>query len=175
MSRYLVVRTPGNPQAMLPAIGRVVREIEPGAPLSTVATIDELVAQALERPQSLSFLVGSFALVALVLSVIGIYVVTAYYVQQHLKDIRIRMALGGGRRDILQLVVGQEMKVVAVGLVAALGVTRLTTSLLFDVGAADPFVFAGVGALLVLTAFAACLVPAGRAVHLPPAALLRQD
>ncbi len=81
------------------------------------ATMDELVARSLERPRSLSMLVGGFAIVALLLSAIGIYGVMAYYVQQHTKDISIRLALGGSPRDVLRLVVGQGMQVVATGVV----------------------------------------------------------
>jgi putative ABC transport system permease protein len=178
LSRYLVVRTTAAPGGMLPAIERVVRELEPGAPLANAATIDELVARSLERPQSISLLVGSFALIALALCLIGIYGVMTYYVQQHLKDISIRVALGGSRGAILRLVVGQGMLIVglgvAAGLVTAVGATRLASSLLFGVGAA-PVAFVAVGALLVLAAFAACLLPATRAFGVPPAALLRQD
>ena len=91
---------------------QVVRELEPAAPLSSVATCRALVDQSLVRPQSLSLLVASFAAVALLLSVIGIYGVMGYYVQQHLKEISIRMALGGSRADVARLVIGQGMTVV---------------------------------------------------------------
>ena len=101
-----------------------------------------LVDQSLARPQSLSLLVTSFAAVALLLSVIGIYGVMGYYVQQHLKEISIRMALGGSQSDVARLVLGQGMTVVgigiAVGIAMALGATRLMSSLLFNVGASDP-------------------------------------
>ena len=94
------------------------------------------------RPQSLSVLVASFAGVALLLSIIGIYGVMGYYVQQHLKEISIRMALGGSRGDVAKLVVGQGMMVVIggviVGTAIALAATRLMSSLLFGVGATDP-------------------------------------
>ena len=76
----------------------MVRDLDPTVPLSSVATIDDLVAQSLQRPRSLSLLVAGFAVVALVLSIVGIYGVMAYYVQQHTKDIGIRLALGGQPR-----------------------------------------------------------------------------
>ena len=179
LTRFLVVRTHSEPAAVLPALRRVVRELDPGAPLSNVATIDELVAQSLARPQSLSMLVGGFALIALALSVFGIYGVMAYYVQQHVKDIGIRMALGGSSADVLRLIVGEGMKVVAfgviVGVLTAFGLTRLTASFLFGVGAADPFIFAGVSTMLLTVALAACLVPASRAIRVQPAAVLRGE
>ena len=177
--RYVVVRTHADPHTLLPAVRQVVRELDPSAPLSNVATIDELVTQSLERPQSLSLLVGSFALVALVLSIIGIYGVMAYYVQQHSKDISIRVALGGSSADVMRLVVGQGMKVVAsgivIGVLAALALTRLMSSLVFGVGAADAFTFVGVSSLLLTMALVACFVPARRAIGMQPAAVLRNE
>jgi putative ABC transport system permease protein len=179
LSRFVVVRTETEPLNVLPAVRRVVRELEPGAPLSNVATIDDLVSQSIQGPQSLSLLIGAFAMIALVLSVFGIYGVMAYYVQQNLKDISIRIALGGRSADVLRLVVGQGMKVVGlgvvVGLLAALGLTRLTASLLFGVGAADPVIYLGVITLLMAVALAGCLVPAARAIGLQPAVVLRND
>jgi putative ABC transport system permease protein len=179
LSRHLVVRTHTDPATVLPALRQVVREMEPDAPLSSVATIDDLVAQSLERPQSLSILVGGFAVIALALSVFGIYGVMAYYVQQHLRDIGIRMALGGNSADVLRLIVGQGMKVVvlgvAIGLLTAFGLARLAVSLLFGVGAADPFIFTAVSAVLLTVALAACVVPARRAIRVQPAAILRSE
>ena len=95
--RFLIVRASGDPLSVAPTVRQAVRELEPAAPLSNVATVASLVDQSLLRPQSLSMLVASFAGVALLLSVIGIYGVMGYYVQQHLKEISIRMALGGNR------------------------------------------------------------------------------
>jgi putative ABC transport system permease protein len=178
-SRFLVVRTAAAVQSVLPAIRNVVRELEPGAPLSSVATIDDLVAQSVQGTQSLSLLVTAFASVALVLSVFGIYGVMAYYVQQHLKDIGIRIALGGSAADLLKLIVGQGMTVVGVGiaagLAAAFGLARMSERLLFGVSAADPLVFAGVSALLAVVALAGCLVPAMRAIRVHPAVVLRSE
>ena len=120
---------------MLPAVRQVVRELEPGAPLSNVATIDELVAQSLEQPQSLSLLVAGFALIALALSVVrhlrrdGVLRPAASQGHQHSHRARREDA------GVLRLVVGQGMKVVAagiaVGLLGSLALTRLTASLLF--------------------------------------------
>lgn len=179
LSRYLVVRTGKDPAALVPTLERVVRDLAPGAPLTGPATIDELAARSLERPQSLSLLVGALALIALLLSVIGIYAVMSYHVQQHLREISIRVALGGSRRDVLGLIVGQGMRVVAagvaIGLVVALWSTRLIASLLFQVGAADPVAIATTAVSLLLLALAACFVPAARAAAVEPAALLRQE
>jgi ABC-type antimicrobial peptide transport system permease subunit len=177
--RFFVVRTGAEPANLMPDIRRVIRDLEPGVALTATATADELVAQSLQQPQSLSVLVGAFALVALVLSIVGIYGVMAYDVQQQLKDISIRLALGGRTSDVLRLVVGRGMRVVAAGVVAglltALLVTRLLSTLLFGVGAADAPTFAGSAGLLLLAALAACLAPAWRATVLQPAEILRRE
>ena len=156
-----------------------MRELDSGAPLSETATVQELLERSLERPQSLSILVASFAAVALLLSVVGIYGVMGYYVQQHLKEIGIRVALGGSRGDVARLVIGQGMVVVIggviIGAVAALSATRLMASLLFGVGAADPTIFSGVPVLMVAVALLACTIPALRAMRVQPATVLRND
>ncbi len=178
-TRFLVVRTQGDPLAIAASLQQAVRELEPAAPLSSVATMSALVDLSLARPQSLSLLVTSFAAVALLLSVIGIYGVMGYYVQQHLKEISIRMALGGSQSDVAKLVLGQGMTVVgigiAVGIAVALGATRLMASLLFNVGAADPSAYAAAGTLLFLVAALACAVPAFRAMRSQPAVVLRNE
>jgi ABC-type antimicrobial peptide transport system permease subunit len=144
-----------------------------------VATVEELVETSLDRPRSLSWLVGGFAVVALLLSTIGIYGVMAYYVQQHAKDISIRAALGGRPADVLRLVLGQGMKVVASGVflgsLLALMVTRLASSLLFGISAADAFTFGASAVLLLAVALAACFVPATRAIGVEPASVLRNE
>jgi putative ABC transport system permease protein len=177
--RYLLVRTESDPASVLPGVRRVVRELDPNLAFSGVATVDELVGQSLQRPRSLSLLVTGFGAVALLLSFVGIYGVMAYYVQQHSKDIGIRLALGGTPRDVLRLVVGQGMTVVtigvAIGLVTALLLTRLISSLLYEVGAADPFTFVAVGALSLAVALIACVVPATRAIRVQPAIVLRNE
>jgi putative ABC transport system permease protein len=173
------VRTQQDAQSMLPSIRQVLREVDPDVPLSSAATMDELVARSLERPQSLSVLVASFALVALVLSIVGIYGVMTYYVQQHSKDISIRLALGGTPGEVLRLILGQGMRVVSIGVVVgvltALGVTRLMSSLLFGVGAADAVTFVAAGALLLTVALLACFVPARRGVKAQAAMILRNE
>jgi putative ABC transport system permease protein len=177
--RYLILRTGTDPGAVLPAVRQAIRELDPSLPFSSVATIDDLVAQSLQRPRSVSLLVGGVALIALILSIVGIYGVMAYYVQQHTKDISIRLALGGSPGDVLGLVVGQGMKVVSsgviIGLLIALVLTRWISSLLFGVGAADAFTFAAVTLLMIGVALAACFVPARRASGVQPAVVLRHE
>jgi len=177
--RYLVLRTAIDPLTVLPSVRQVVRELDPSLPFSSVATEEELVARSLQRPRSLSMLVGGFATVALLLSIVGVYGVMAHYVQQHSKDIGIRLALGGSPADVLRLVVGQGMRIVSsgvgVGLLTALILTRLMSSLLFGIGAADAFTFVAVTILLLAVALVACSVPARRAIAVQPAAVLRNE
>jgi putative ABC transport system permease protein len=179
LGRFVMIRTATDAAAVSGAVRQAVRELEPGAPLSNVATIDDLVAESIDEPRSLSMLIAGFALIALTLSVFGIYGVMAYYVQQHLKDISIRMALGGRSADVLKLIVGQGMTVVitgvVAGLLAAVGLARLMSSLLYGVRAIDPLIYLSVSALLLTVALVGCLVPAIRALALQPATVLRNE
>ena len=153
--------------------------MDPNLPVSSVATFDDLVDASLARPRSLSVLVSTVATVALLLAVIGIYGVMAYYVQQHAKDIAIRLALGGSPGSLFRLVVGQGMTFVgagvAVGLIVSFAATRAMSSLLFGVSASDPMTFAAVACVLAGVALAACALPAGRAIRVQPAAVLRDE
>ena len=178
-TRFVVVRTSGDPTSIAAPLRQVVRQLEPAAPVSDEATIGALVDQSLARPQSLSLLVSSFAAVALLLSAIGINGAMGYYVQRHLREICIRMALGGSRADVARLVIGQGMGVVALGIVvgvgAALSTTRFMTSLLSGVGVLEPFAYASAGTVLFLVALIACALPAWRAVRLQPAEVLKGE
>ena len=177
--RNLLVRTTIDAAAAAPALRAVVRGLDAGVPLSSVATIDELVDGALARPRSLSLLVAALGLAALTLSMVGIYGVMAYYVQQHAKDIAIRLALGGEPGDVFRLVVGRGMTVVAagvvVGLFASFAATRAMSTLLFGVSAADPRTFGAVAGVLAAAALAACALPASRAIRVQPASVLRDE
>ena len=177
--RYLLVRTSMAPETMVPTVRQVVRGLDPGAPFSGVASIDELVSLSLYRPRSLTLLVGSFAIVALLLSVVGIYGVMAYYVEHHSRDISIRLVLGGTPRAVLRLIVVRGMSVVVIGVglgvLSALVVTRSISGLLFGVGAVDPLTFLAVAGGLYAAALLACLVPASRAIGADTAAVLRTE
>jgi putative ABC transport system permease protein len=138
-----------------------------------------LIDRSLQRPRSLSLLVAAFAVVAVVLSVVGIYGVMSYYVQQHVKDISIRLALGGRPADVVRVIVQQGMAIVGCGMVVGLAiafvVTRFLSSLLFGIGAADTFTYAVTTLLLLMIALAACGLPARRAASVQPASVLRNE
>ena len=175
----ILVRTADDPMRSVPAIRRIVHELDPGVPLASVATIDDLTSVSLQTPRYLSLLVGSFAGVALLLSVIGIYGVMSYFVQQHAKDIGIRIALGGAPGNVARMVVGQGMRVVgigvAIGLAGALALTRYMTTRLFEVAAVDPLTYGVTASLLVGVALVACLLPARRAAAVDPVTMLRDE
>ena len=177
--RYVVLRSDGDAAALVPAVRDVVRDLDRSLPFSRVATIDDLVATSLQMPRSLTMLIGVFAAVALLLSVVGVYGVMAHYVLQHRKDISIRLALGGRPVDVLRVTVGQGMRSVvagvAAGLLIALLATRVMSALLFGVGALDATTFAAAASLLLAIALVACLVPAVRALAVEPAAVLRDE
>ncbi|MCZ6918349.1 MAG: ABC transporter permease [Gemmatimonadetes bacterium] len=176
---YLYVRTSTDPLAILPPVRQIVRDIDPAIALQGISTIDELMIDSLDTPRYLTILVSAFAAVALVLSVIGIYGVMAYFVQQHARDIGIRMALGGRPATVVRMVVGQGMRLVGVGMLAGLGgaffLTRYMSSVLFDVGATDPRTYSIVAFVMLGVALGACFVPARRAAGVDPARTLRED
>jgi putative ABC transport system permease protein len=178
-TRYLAVRTAASPDAIVPQMRRVLRGLDPDVPLARLAAIDDLVDASLEQPRGLSMLVGVLAIVALALSIVGIYGVMAHYVQQQAKDISIRLALGGSPRGVVGLMMRRGMTVVAwgvgAGVVAAAGLARFLASALFGVSPGDPLTFSAVAALMLGGALVACGIPAARAVAVEPAEVLRND
>ncbi|HXT16857.1 MAG TPA: ABC transporter permease [Gemmatimonadaceae bacterium] len=175
----VVVRTTGNPLAMLPAAREAVHSVDRNLPLSQVNTMDKLVEQSVGQRRLSMFLLGVFSAIAVLLASIGIYGVMSYSVTQRTRELGIRMALGAARSRVLALVVGQGMILaaagVAIGLVGALALTRLLSSQLFGVGATDPATYAIVSVLLAAIALLATLVPAMRATRVDPVVALRDE
>jgi putative ABC transport system permease protein len=176
---FLIARTSVRPESVSGGLRQMVSSIDPELALSDVVTGDDLVAGALSQPRYLSVLVGMFALTALVLSVVGVYGVMAYFVQQHARDIGIRLALGGDPTRVRRMVVVQGLQFVAVGVAAgvitAFFTSRLLTTLLFGISPTDLRTIFAVPTALVLVALVACLVPASRAARLDPAQILRES
>ncbi len=141
--------------------------------------MDQIVSNSLAARRFSMVLLGLFAAVALVLSSIGIYGVISYLVGQRIQEIGIRMALGAQRVDVLRLVVGHGVRMaligVGVGVIAALGLTRLMNKMLFGVSSYDPLTFVGVALLLTLVAVLACYIPAIRAMRVNPVVALRYE
>jgi len=175
----VVLRTKGDPAAMMAQVRRVVYETDPGEVIYGVQTMDDLLAQSL-APRKLSMiLLEIFAVLALVLSCVGIYGVISYLVSQRTHEIGVRMALGAQRSDVMRLVLGEGAKMaligVAIGIAAALGLIRLIANQLFGVTAHDPLTFITGGILLTLVALLACYIPARRAVRVDPLVALRYE
>ena len=138
-----------------------------------------VVAESIDQPRFFAVIVGVFALLALALAIVGIYGVISYTVAQRTAEIGVRMALGAGRRDILALVVGDGLRLTALGILlgvaAAAAASAGLRSLLFGVGALDPATFGGMTALLVAASMLACVVPARRAAGVDPIVALRRE
>jgi putative ABC transport system permease protein len=147
--------------------------------VASIRTLEQNFAASLAQQQFAMVLLGVFAAVALVLAAVGIYGVLSYAVTQRTHELGIRMALGAGRRDVLKLVVRRGMLLtligVAAGIVAAFGLTRLMSGLLFGVTATDSATFISVGFGLLVVAFLACLIPARRATKVDPLIALRYE
>jgi len=176
-SAFLVLRTAGAPVSLAPSLRQAVRELDPGLALSSVATGDELMSVALATPRYLTVLIGVFACTALILSIVGIYGVMSYFVQQHAREIGIRLALGGEPARVRRMIVLQGLRLtvagVAVGIGGSLVASRVMETLLYGVEATDLRMIVGIPLALVTVALMACLVPAQRAARLDPAAILR--
>ena len=173
----LVVRTASLPAAILPAIKNAIWSVDRDQPVFSVRSMDEIVWE-ITSAQRIAFLaLDVFALLALVLAAVGIYGVTSCAVGQRTHEIGIRMALGARPRDVMRMIVGQGARMallgVVIGLIGALGLTRLMSSLLYGVSATDPATFAAVTVLLVIVACLACYVPARRAMRVHPTVALR--
>jgi putative ABC transport system permease protein len=175
----LVLRTLGNPLAVLSAVRNEVRALDKDQPVALVQTLEEHVSQSVLQPRLMMSLLSIFAALALVLAAVGIYAMMSYSVSQRRGEIGIRIALGAMKSDILRLVVGQAAALVglslAIGLVAALPATRLLRSLLYDVGIWDPMTFAAIVILLSFVAIFAAWVPARRASKVNPMVALRAE
>jgi putative ABC transport system permease protein len=178
-SATLVVRTSSDPLTLAGSVQNEVWAIDKGMPVSQVRSMDQVISDSIGPQRFNMLLLGIFAIVALILAVVGIYGVMSYSVSQRIHEIGVRMALGAGRRDVLGLVVGQGMRLalvgIAIGLVASFLLTRLMESLLFGVSATDPGTFVMIAATLGVVAFLSCYVPARRAARVDPMVALRHE
>ena len=176
---HLVIRTDGAPTAVAAAVNAAVWDIDPDQPVSDVSTMSDRVASAVATPRFNSLLLGSFAAVAVILAALGIYGVVSFSVGQRTAEIGVRMALGASQQRVRSMVLRQGMLAVVVGLgigvVSALGLTRLMTSMLYNVTPTDPLTYVTVAATLAAVAVVACLIPAARATRVEPIAALREN
>ncbi|HWZ33467.1 MAG TPA: ABC transporter permease [Bryobacteraceae bacterium] len=175
----LVVRASGDPVQLVSAIREQVTAIDPTEAAGEFHTMDEVRAASVAQPRFSTFLLGLFAIIALMLSAIGLYGVISYAVSQRTREIGIRMALGAKPQDILRLTLGQGIRMtalgLAIGLCAAFFVTRLLQSLLFGVTPHDTSSFVGVPVALTSVALLASWLPARRAARVDPLVSLREE
>jgi putative ABC transport system permease protein len=174
-----LLRTAGNPMTALPTVRRAMEEIDRNRPLIDPRTEESYLAEQAQYPRYYSMLLGLFGAVATMLAAVGIYGVMAHAVEQRTREIGIRVALGAGGWDVLQLIVRQAALVIAIGaaagLAGAMGLTRFLSSEIWEVNADDPGAFMSFTLILGAIAILACLVPARRAVRIDPTIALRYE
>jgi putative ABC transport system permease protein len=176
---YVVLRTSGSPEALADDVQREVAALNKDVPVADLRTMEELVKGSVSQQRFRTFLIGAFALTALLLSAIGLYSVIAYATTQRTHELGIRAAIGARPADIFGLVMRQGLVLtlagIAIGIVGAVAAGRLVASLLYQVSAYDPITFAGVTVLFVAIASLAAFVPARRAARADPALALRYE
>ncbi len=174
-----VMRTAGPPNSLASAAQNAIHSLDSTQPLSRVMSLEDCVALSVQGRRFSLILLGAFAAIALLLSMIGIYGVTSYSVAQRTREIGIRMALGAQRSEVLGLLLKQGLLLVAggvvLGVIAAAALTRFLASMLFGVKPTDPATFASVVALLIAVAALACWIPARRAMAVDPIEALRHE
>ncbi len=175
----LLVRAAGDPLGLAPVARAAIRSVEPRAIVRDVRTLNAVRLTHVARPRFYAFLVGSFAALAALLAAVGLFGLMAYTVGQRTSELGVRMALGAPPDRLLRDVVRDGLRIVTVGLVlgvaGALAVTRVLASLLFDLSATDPRVFAGAAVLLLAVGALACYLPARRVLRVDPLATLRAE
>ncbi len=174
-----VLRANQNPARLISAVREQVAALDKGVPLYKVATMDQLLDRSVAPARFDMFLLALFATVALTLAAVGLYGVLSFLVSRRATEIGIRLAIGAQRGQILRLIAWQGMSLVilglALGLSASFLLTRLMSSLLYEVSPTDPLTFGGVAVLLFVTSFVACYVPARRAMRVDPLVALRYE
>ena len=175
----IVVRSETSPATVFAAMRRASAEMNSEQVLSNMQTMNEMIGDTIAQPRFATMLLGGFALVALLLAMIGVYGVISYSVERRTNEIGIRMALGAERSSVFRLVLGEGMRLAIVGAIAgifaALALTRLLASLLFGVSPHDPITYAVVALVLAVVAALACWLPAYRATRVDPIIALRYE
>jgi predicted permease len=175
----IVVRTTGNPLAMTNAWKGALQKINSEYVMYDALSLEDVIERSMAARRFSMILLAAFAVLALILSCVGIFGVISYVVTQRTHEIGIRMALGAQRNDVLKLMLGEGMQMamagVVVGLVASVFLTRLLSTMLYGVSATDPITFIGVAVILSAVALTACYIPTRRAMRVDPMVALRYE
>jgi putative ABC transport system permease protein len=175
----IVIRTQVEPEGLAGVVREVVQDVDRAQPVTQIRTMENIVSDSVTQPRFNLTLLGVFGAIALLLSAAGIYGVTSYAVNQRTNEIGIRLAVGAKAQDVFRLMMIQGMKPavigLAIGLIAAIGLTRLMASLLFGVSATDPMTFGALTVILLSVALVACFFPARRAMKVDPMIALRYE
>ncbi|MCP4661898.1 MAG: ABC transporter permease [bacterium] len=175
----LLVRTTVDRADLAKAVAAEVHALDSDLPVVRVRTMEQMIADSLSQPRFNTWLVSVFAVFALALTVVGLYGVLSYSVQQRTREIGLRMALGAGKKDVVWLVVRRGLSValtgLAAGLLGSLLLVRFLAGLLFGISPRDPGIFAGISLMFVLAAFLASYLPARRAAEVDPITSLRHE
>jgi putative ABC transport system permease protein len=175
----IAVRTAGEPGSIVGPLRDAVWSLDRDMPIARLVTMDEVLASSVDRYRVMAASLAGFAGIAILLATIGLYGVLAYYVTRRQHEFGVRVALGAGRSAIVELVIKRGIALVAVGLaiglVAAFGLTRLLQGMLFNTAPTDPTTFVFVSALFALVGLAACLIPAWRALRVDPVVVMQSE
>jgi putative ABC transport system permease protein len=175
----VVLRTHVSPRTLVPAVEKLVHELDPELPVARVATLDEVVARSISEPRFYMVLLGAFAAMAVFLAALGIFGVLSYSVVQRSREIGIRVALGAHPSDVLRMVLGHAAALSLVGVLAglagALALSRAIGSLLFELSPTDPLTLGSMAVLLASVALVASYLPARRATRVDPLIALRSE
>jgi putative ABC transport system permease protein len=179
LSNFVLIRTTGDPMAIVPRVRDLLRGLDRSQPITRIETMDQQLSGLIAQRRFNMTLVAAFAVLALVLAIIGAYGVTSYLVSQRTKELGVRLALGAEPSRVARLVVVEGMRVagagVVVGIVVAFFTTRLASSLLYGVSPRDPMTIGAVAAVLLVVAALANYLPARRAARVDPLVALRQE
>ncbi|HEX6732046.1 MAG TPA: FtsX-like permease family protein, partial [Pyrinomonadaceae bacterium] len=173
------LKTDGDAPALTSAVRTALISVDPSQPVYAIEPMEKLVNDSIAPRRFVMSLIGLLAFVALVLSAVGVYGVISISVSERTQEMGIRMALGARKGHVLALVLGQSARIavfgIVVGLLGAFALTRLLSTLLFEVSPTDPITFASVAVLLGVVAFVACYIPARRATKVDPLVALRYE
>jgi putative ABC transport system permease protein len=175
----IVVRSTVEPTSLAPSVRNAIFSVDSNQPVADIQTMEQRIENSIADSRLLTTLLSCLSAIALILSIIGIYGVITYYTAQRTREIGIRMALGAKPGDVLRLILKQGMFMaligVGIGILAAIAVTRVLSSMIYGVSATDPLIYGAIAALFVTTMLLGCYIPSRRAMRVDPMDVLRHE